>query len=349
MTAERLRRFREYLRPNSDSGPSSITIDFGDLEGSGVATVNVSGVGGAGGNGLLAVTAALAALARGRGDISAAAAMGGYDRQLVCLAQGTAAAAMVARGMALLAVMAAQAPRRWRRHFLWQRQWAGAVGRRQSGFGNYGSVVADASATGGRGGDGAGGTTSGNGGNGGEAIGGGVNLLVRGSRVDVDTATLIANATGGDGGLGDGETSSDGNGGNATIGSNAGFGFITGIDILVTGRFNIPTQRGTLNAGAISGSAIATGGAGAANGNSASLGAGSVTFLNADGNIGSLACRSSRALHCPLNKPSRSSRNRPDDDGFFTTTGTCAFADNAVTPPIPLLAANFVASQISAP
>ena len=67
----------------------------------------------------------------------------------------------------------------------------------------------------------------------------GLTCWCAGSRVDVDFATPTANATGGDGGLGDGETSSDGNGGIATVGSNLGPGFITGIAVPVTDRYLI--------------------------------------------------------------------------------------------------------------
>ena len=178
------------------------------------------------------------------------------------------------------------------------------------GDATYGSITIDASATGGWGGNGgasgqaglggAAGTGSpggsagaqgsigafGEGGNGGDAAGGAAVLLVRGSTVDVGTATLIADATGGDGGFGyetESESLGRGAGGNATVGGDGG------IAVLVTGRFQLASQRGSLDAGDISGTAIATGGTGSSNGASESVGQNGVFFSNADGAIGSLS------------------------------------------------------------
>ena len=157
------------------------------------------------------------------------------------------------------------------------------------GVGDYGSIFADASASGGRGGDGNFGATSGNGGDGGDATGGSSVLLIRGSTVNVDSVTLQANADGGDAGFGYfpevGTPGTTGIGGDATVGGDGG------IAVLATNRFFDPPgpiQRGTLNAGTISGTAIASSGIGIPDGNSASAGGSQVTFLNADGNIGSL-------------------------------------------------------------
>ncbi len=169
------------------------------------------------------------------------------------------------------------------------------------GVGEYGRLVLDSSATGGQGGDGgqsgaggiggaggagivvgtagAGGANGvdGNGGHGGNALSGGATLLVRGSTVDVGSALILANATGGNGGSGP-----NANGGNAVIGGNSAMG------VLVTERFQTPTQRGTLIAGDIVATSIATGGQGNIAGTSETLGGNVVVFRNGDGTIGSL-------------------------------------------------------------
>ncbi|MEO7410955.1 MAG: hypothetical protein ABIU10_06505, partial [Sphingomicrobium sp.] len=170
----------------------------------------------------------------------------------------------------------------------------------------------DSSATGGSGGDGGGfgsggfggsagsgttvnGTTgasgadgaNGAGGAGGDATGGAAVLLVRGSHVDVGNVTLTADATGGDGGLGSdsgyGTTGTDGVGGDARVGGDG-----RGIRVAATGRYLLPTQRGTLDAGAIEGSAIAIRGSGSVVGNSETRGGNGVNLVNANGTIGSL-------------------------------------------------------------
>ncbi len=179
------------------------------------------------------------------------------------------------------------------------------------GSATFSTITLNASATGGTGGDGgafgfggfggSGGSgfpapgssgssgangAAGNGGDGGNATGGRATLLVRGSTVNVGTATLHADATGGDAGFGNengyGSDGVTGIGGNATVGGDGG------IAVRATGRYLLETQRGTLNAGDISGTAIATAGIGIPNGNVSALGGNSVTFLNADGNIDSL-------------------------------------------------------------
>jgi hypothetical protein len=122
--------------------------------------------------------------------------------------------------------------------------------------------------------------TDGIGGNGGDAVGGSVTLLVRGSTVNIlDTANLYADAYAGDGGFGLGDFGILGNGGNATVGGDGGIG------VLVTPRFQLPAQLGTLNAGSINGSAYASAGTGSIFGTSNSLGANYVMFLNSTGNI----------------------------------------------------------------
>ncbi|HMI41812.1 MAG TPA: hypothetical protein VK485_11355 [Sphingomicrobium sp.] len=173
------------------------------------------------------------------------------------------------------------------------------------GLATIGFAELNASATGGRGGDGgfsgsagggglagfgspngsdgASGTAGlgGNGGTGGDAQDGTALLLVRGSTLDVGFAQLTADATGGDAGFGS-------DGGATAVGGNATVGGDGGILVLVTNRFLIPDQRGTLIAGTINGTAVATSGIGIPNGNRTSLGGSGVVFLNSDGNIGSL-------------------------------------------------------------
>lgn len=126
-----------------------------------------------------------------------------------------------------------------------------------NGTATYASIQMSAQGTGGAGGNGGTGLTQGNGGNGGAAFDGSAVLLVRGSNVTVTGATsLSANATGGNGGTG----AVAGIGGDATVGG------IGGIGVVVTNRFQVLTQRGTLNAGAIVGTANATGGTGSVDG-----------------------------------------------------------------------------------
>ena len=158
-----------------------------------------------------------------------------------------------------------------------------------------GSVLANASATGGDGGSGGAGGAGGSGttpgisgantagGNGGNATDGGAVLLVRGSTLDVDSVELLANATGGSGGIGGAEAGPQGNGGNAIVGGATG-----GIGITVTNRFQIPGQRGTLHAGTITGTATATGGSGLIGGSSQTQNANGLTIINSDVTIDSL-------------------------------------------------------------
>lgn len=148
-----------------------------------------------------------------------------------------------------------------------------------NGTASYATIVALATATGGAGGDGTLGTISGIGGNGGDAFGGNSVLLVRGSEVIVGNVLLDASATGGNGGLSPDDP--NGNGGDATTGA---------VGVLVTNRFNLPLQRGTLYAGDISGTAIAIGGAGGT-GNGLSLSTGGNVFgvVNSDATLSSVA------------------------------------------------------------
>ena len=344
---------------NSDFGPSSITVVASASAGSGIATLLVDGVGGAGGDGVNGGAGGTGGSGRaGNGSISAAAGngmvtidqvqafargfggSGGDGGSNIAGAGGNGGVGGAGNGGSITVGTTSGLPQ--------------AVGS-NLGFGDYGRILANASGTGGDGGSGSlGTTTSGNGGNGGSADGGGVHLLVRGSRVDVGVATLVADARGGDGGLGAGNVSNDGNGGNATVGSNAGFDFIVGVDILVTGRFQIPAQRGVLNAGVITGSAVAIGGQGAVDGSGLLLGASSVRFLNADGNIGSLEI----VVDADRLAPGAFEESISVINGTvaianafsFTTTGNLSlFADNGrlTADTVTLDAATFVADRLN--
>lgn len=274
---------------NSNLGPSTITIAAGPLEGSGYATVDVSGTGGNGGdgssgnaggdggnggNGTGGTGSILAAAGNGTVTISNAAVYsigqggaGGDGGNGDGLPGGNGGDGGNGVGGSGTIGTASGNPQ--------------SLGV-NNGFGDYGSITVDSSAFGGAGGDGNFGSTSGDGGNGGNAVGGGATLLVRGSRVDFNTATLTADATGGDGGFGDFETSADGDGGNATVGGDGG------ILVLVTERFQVPAHRGTLNGGSINGTAIATGGTGDSDGVGETLGGNLVVFRNSDGDLDSL-------------------------------------------------------------
>jgi filamentous hemagglutinin family protein len=161
------------------------------------------------------------------------------------------------------------------------------------GTATLGSVFADSSAFGGNGGAGGAGGAAGtggvagldaSGGRGGDAHNGVSTLLVRGSTVNVDFAQLLSDAHGGDGGPGGGQAGAQGNGGNATIGGANG----SSIGVLATGRFQIPAQRGTLNAGTVTGSSTALGGAGSIQGSSQTLGGNGFQVINADATIDNL-------------------------------------------------------------
>lgn len=132
------------------------------------------------------------------------------------------------------------------------------------GVATYTSISAFANAFGGNGGNAGFGAPAGVAGDGGDAIGGDIALLVRGSTVNVGNVNMVANANGGNGGL-DVTENPQGDGGTAVAGS-------TGV--LVTNRLNLPAQRGTLNAGAITGNALATGGTGGINGGAFTWGGG---------------------------------------------------------------------------
>ncbi|NLR38544.1 hypothetical protein [Novosphingobium sp. ERW19] len=135
------------------------------------------------------------------------------------------------------------------------------TGAINTGSATFGSVLTSASGGGGDGG--AGDLSLGTGGNGGLGAAGGSTLLVRGSQVTITgIGSFNAHGTGGNGG--DGATG--GTGGNATVGNNSATNLVSGVALVVTNRFQQPSQTGSLSAGDLNFSAIASGGAGATNG-----------------------------------------------------------------------------------
>ena len=181
------------------------------------------------------------------------------------------------------------------------------------GIATYASISANASATGGDGGNGNFGSPNGVGGDGGTAESGGVVLLVRGSTVNVGNVNMTANATGGDGGFGGGEGPRNGNGGNASVGGISDFdvGENT-LGVVVTERFLHPTHLGTLDAGAITGSAIALGGLGATPGSSQTRGGNDVFVRRASATMDSL----------DFNIVADSIATGALDDSIFVSNGT---------------------------
>ncbi|NLR70068.1 hypothetical protein HGI47_04170 [Novosphingobium sp. ERN07] len=133
------------------------------------------------------------------------------------------------------------------------------TGTTNTGSARFGTVTASASGFGGTGG-----SAEFVGGDGGTGIGGGVSLIVRGGPVTIDNpSTFDANAGGGNGGS---ATAAAGNGGNAVISNQPGATIITGVKLVVTNRFNQPTQRGNLTANGLSFTAAATAGTGTVSG-----------------------------------------------------------------------------------
>jgi filamentous hemagglutinin family protein len=273
---------------NSDAGPSTITIEgadaaafvsasgFGGNGGDGLAGIDGEpggtgtnggpggdgGDGGAGMGGVAAVTAGAGngtlniavtfADANGTGGAGGAGGNGGIGGNGDGGAGGNGGAGGIggsggaaAGGLATVGVESGNA------------QAAGS----NLGTANLGSVEFDASAQGGTGGagglGGAAGSGSpngtagadGNGGDGGSAGGGTAILLVEGGTANVGSANLIAHAIGGDGGTG----------------AIAGIGGDAESDearVNVTNRLGDIALRGTLNAGAITGTIVSTGGSG---------------------------------------------------------------------------------------
>ncbi|MGV3511849.1 MAG: hypothetical protein ACO1OX_07570 [Novosphingobium sp.] len=132
------------------------------------------------------------------------------------------------------------------------------TGAINTGSTTYSSILAIASGIGGDGG--AGDLATGTGGAGGNAVAGGSDLIVRGSPVLISgTGSFNAHGAGGNGGSG----ATLGAGGNATVGNTVSTNQVSGAAMVVTNRFQQPAQLGSLTAGDLSFSAIATGGTGA--------------------------------------------------------------------------------------
>lgn len=142
-------------------------------------------------------------------------------------------------------------------------------------------ALSESNGFGGAGGAGGTGTTAtGNGGAGGRGEGGGGVLLVRGSLVRLNNATIVSNGFGGNGGAG----AVAGIGGNGVGG---GFAFA------VTDRFNIPTNRGRLEANDLLAIARGTGGSGSTTGQSFYGSGSNVELRNADAVVNSLVVNTS--------------------------------------------------------
>lgn len=157
----------------------------------------------------------------------------------------------------------------------------GTISSVTNGADNSGSarmldVFAQATGFGGAGGAGGFGSAgTGNGGAGGSGEGGSNALLARGSLVALNNATLVSDGFGGNGGAG------------ATLGA-GGNGIGGSVDFLVTERFQIPANRGRLEANDLLGIAGGIGGGGSVLGQSL-FGRGSVIEVrNADAIVGSL-------------------------------------------------------------
>lgn len=152
------------------------------------------------------------------------------------------------------------------------------TGSLNTGSGTYANVLAFAAGIGGDGGSGD--ASTGTGGAGGNALAGGTTLLVRGSQTTITgTGSFAAHAVGGNGGAG----ATLGAGGNASVGNVTSVDQLAGAALVITSRFQQPTQRGSLTAGDLSFSATATGGTGSVAGTSTMIGdAVDVQLINGD-------------------------------------------------------------------
>ncbi|GGB70759.1 beta strand repeat-containing protein [Blastomonas aquatica] len=157
------------------------------------------------------------------------------------------------------------------------------------GFADTGNISAVAGAFGGSGGDGGLGSAGiGNGGNGGDAFGGLSLLTVRGSRLTAGDITMAAGGAGGFGGSGG---ALGGTGGNGTGG---------GLGFAITDRFQIPANRGLLQAGNILGISTGIGGAGAVSGLGYYSTGNAIELRNADASVGSFVINISGDLPDPV-------------------------------------------------
>lgn len=142
-------------------------------------------------------------------------------------------------------------------------------------------ALSEANGLGGAGGAGGTGTTAtGNGGAGGRGEGGGGVLLVRGSLVRLNNATIVSNGQGGNGGAG------------ATAGV-GGTGVGGGFAFAITDRFNIPANRGRLEANDLLAIARGIGGSGSTTGQSFYGSGSNVELRNGDAVVNSLVVNTS--------------------------------------------------------
>ncbi|WP_446653160.1 beta strand repeat-containing protein [Blastomonas sp.] len=182
----------------------------------------------------------------------------------------------------------------------------GAGGNAVGGFNQFGSesgtgaltvnvgttrlvdAVSETNGFGGAGGaGGAGSTGTGNGGAGGIGEGGDNVLLVRGSLVAMNNATLIANGQGGNGGAG------------AVLGA-GGNGIGGGIAFAITDRFQIPANRGRLQANDLLGIARGLAGTGSTAGQTFYGTGSNIEIRNADAAVNSLVINTSGAAPDPV-------------------------------------------------
>lgn len=182
----------------------------------------------------------------------------------------------------------------------------GAGGNAVGGFNQFGSesgtgaltvnvgttrlvdAVSETNGFGGAGGAGGTGSTgTGNGGAGGIGEGGDNVLLVRGSLVAMNNATLIANGQGGNGGAG------------AVLGA-GGNGIGGGIAFAITDRFQIPANRGRLQANDLLGIARGLAGTGSTAGQTFYGTGSNIEIRNADAAVNSLVINTSGAAPDPV-------------------------------------------------
>lgn len=181
------------------------------------------------------------------------------------------------------------------------------------GFTDVNTVQITALGLGGAGGSGGtGSTVRGNGGAGGAGTGGDSALIVRGSRVTADDITMLLNGTGGAGGSG----ATGGAGGNGTAGN---------LTFSITDRFQIPANRGLLqarNITAISDGIGGTGATGAANGQSLYSTGSGLELRNADAAVTSFIVNRGANLPSPGTAVEDFIRIT---DGAMTTTGSFTY------------------------
>ncbi|MFN3472720.1 MAG: beta strand repeat-containing protein [Blastomonas sp.] len=179
------------------------------------------------------------------------------------------------------------------------------------GFADIANVTSAAGGFGGTGGNGGSGfTIAGNGGNGGAGIGGDNVLIVRGSRVTADDITMLVAGIGGAGGIG-------------AIGGNGGDGAGGGLGFAITDRFQIPANRGLLQAGNITGLSTGIGGAGVVGGLGYYSTGNGVELRNADASVASFVINVGGNLPDPTTPIEDSIRI---SDGTFSSGNSFTYA-----------------------